>query len=403
MSRTTVRWIVVALVAIAVTAGVALLFLPRPVAVDAASVVVGPIAETVQDEGVTRVQEAYVVAAPVSGRLERVDLHVGDRVIAGKTVIARLRPAPPDLLDPRARAQAEAAVAAASAAVSAARATRERFAADARRAEQTLARTRPLAERGYASKQSLDDAEADARATRAALDAADADLVARQAQLTASKAALLGPETAAPQIVPVTSPATGYVTRVLQESERTVAMGTPLVEVGESKGLEAQIEFLSQDAVRIREGMPAEIYDWGGAGVIAATVRRVEPEGFNKVSALGVEEHRVLVMLQFADASATAAASMGPGYGVWGRVFLRQEARALKVPLGALVGSGEGWAVFRIVGGRARLTPVTVGAMTDREAEIRSGLREGERVVLFPSDQVRDGAEVAQRAAGSRS
>jgi HlyD family secretion protein len=396
MSRTRLRWISVAAVAAIVVALVAALFLPRPIQVDAAPVTVGPIAETVQDQGVTRVREAYVVAAPVSGRLKRVELHVGDRVEAGRTVIARIRPAAPDLLDPRARAQAQAAVAAASASVTAARATRERLAADARRSEQALARIRPLATRGFASNQALDNAEAENRATHAAVEAAAADLSAREAQLAAAKAALIGPGAAAPQLVSISSPATGYVTRVLQESERMVLTGTPLVEVSESRGLEAQIEFLSQDAVRIREGMPAELYDWGGPGVIRATVRRVEPEGFVKVSSLGVEEHRVLVMLQFASGS-EAWAKMGPGYSVWGRVFLRQAPNALKVPLGALVGSGGGWAVYRITGGRAELTPVAVGAITDSDAEIRSGLKAGDEVVLFPSDRVRSGARVSPR------
>ncbi len=398
MSRTGVRWLVIAIMTIGVVGLIGLLFLPRPIEVDAARVSAGPIAETVQDQGATRVREAYVVAAPVSGRLERLNLHVGDRVVAGRTVVARLRPTPPDLLDPRTRAQAQAAVAEANAAVAAARATRERLSALALRADQTLSRIRPLAETGSVSKQSLDDAVAEAGAARSAVAAADAELEARKAQLVAAQSALLGPATAASEIVPVIAPATGYVTRVMQESERTVAMGTPIVEIGESQGLEAQIEFLSQDAVRISEGMPAEIYDWGGVGTIPATVRRVEPEGFVKVSALGVEEHRVLVMLQFAG-QADRWAKMGPGYSVWGRVFLRQEARALKVPLGALVGSGQGWAVFRIVGGQAKLAPVSVGAMTDREAEIRAGLREGDEVVIFPSDRVRDGTKVSPRAA----
>jgi HlyD family secretion protein len=187
---------------------------------------------------------------------------------------------------------------------------------------------------------------------------------------------------------------------VLQESERTVPAGAPLVEVGENAGLEAQIEFLSQDAVRIREGMAAEIYDWGGPGVIPAVVRRVEPEGFVKVSALGVEEHRVLVMLQFAGPSESWS-RIGPGYSVWGRVFLRQAPQALKVPLGALVGSGQAWAVFRIDDHRARLVKVKVGAMTDREAEIQGGLRAGDQVVVFPSDKVRDGVSVAVRQAAN--
>lgn len=398
MGRMSLRWRIAGVAAALVVAVLAVLFMPRSIEVDAARVNIGPIDETVQDQGVARVREAFIVAAPVSGRLQRIDLHVGDRVSAGRTVVARILPSAPDLLDPRTRAQAEATVAAAGASVSAARLSRERLQVEALHADQIMARTRTLAEAGAASKQARETAEAEAEVAHVAVNAADAELRARQAQLAAARSALMGPGAATAEIVPVTAPATGYVTRVLQESERTVPMGTPLVEIGESRGLEAQIEFLSQDAVRIREGMPAEIYDWGGGAPIPAVVRRVEPEGYVKVSALGVEEHRVLVMLQFTGPPEQWA-RLAPGYGVWGRVFLRRESRAERVPLGALVGSGRGWAVFRIEGGRARLTPVSVGAMTDREAEIRGGLRAGDAVVVFPSDLVRDGVRVRARAA----
>jgi len=148
--------------------------------------------------------------------------------------------------------------------------------------------------------------------------------------------------------------------------------------------------------VRVREGMPAEIYDWGGEGTIPAIVRRVEPQGFTKVSALGVEEQRALVLLQFAGAPAKWT-RLGPGYRVWGRVFLRREPKALKAPLGALVRAQDRWAVYRVADGRVRLVPVTVGALTDDEAEIRSGLKAGDQVVVFPSDKVADGVRVKVR------
>lgn len=175
-----------------------------------------------------------------------------------------------------------------------------------------------------------------------------------------------------------------------------MALGTPLVEIGDRHGLEAAIEFLSQDAVRLREGMAAEIYDWGGGAPLPAIVRRVEPQGFTKVSALGVEEQRVLVLLQFTS-PAGGQSGLGPGYRVWGRVFLCRESAALKVPLGGMVRSGGGWAVFAVRGGRARLIPVDVGALTDRDAEIRRGLRAGETIIVFPSDKVRDGVRVRRR------
>jgi len=382
---------------ILVGGAVGLLMAPRPVPVEIAASRMGPIAETVSDEGYARVREAYVVSAPVPGRLERVDLHVGDRVTRGTTIMARIRPVSPELLDPRARAQAQATVAAANAAVAAAEAQREQLSAEERKAEGDLVRARALAAQGIVSRQALDAAEAQARSTAAAVRAAAAQLVMRRSELQAARAALVGPEAEGHGVVTVFSPASGYVTRVLQESERTVAAGAPLVEVSDQTGLEAAIEFLSQDAVRIREGMPAEVYDWGGPGTLSAVVRRVEPQAFTKVSALGVEEQRVLVFLQFA-APAPSLGRLGPGYRVWGRVFLRKEPAALKAPLGALVRTDGRWAVFRVVGGRARLTPVDVGAMTDREAEIRGGLKAGEALVVFPSDRVRDGVRVRARS-----
>ncbi|MFZ5719729.1 MAG: efflux RND transporter periplasmic adaptor subunit [Pseudomonadota bacterium] len=392
------RWTLIGGGALLVAVVFALLLAPRPVPVDAGAVVRGPIAETVADQGMARVREAYVVSAPVSGRLQRIDLDVGDRVQAGVTVVARIRPASADLLDPRTRAQAQAAVAAARAAVSAAAAQHEQALAETRRSAAELARVRRLSEQGFASAQALEVAEAAARMASAGADSAAAQLRVRRSELRAAEAALIGPDVAGGADVAVTSPASGYVTRVLQESERTVAMGAPLLEVGDNRGLEAAIEFLTQDAVRIREGMPAEIYDWGGPGVLPAVVRRVEPQGFTKISALGVEEQRVLVMLQFKGAEQDWSA-LGPGYRVWGRVVLRSTNAAVKAPLGALVRKDGGWAVFRIAGGRARLTPVEVGAITDTEVEVRSGLEVGDPLVVFPSDRVRDDVRVKIRAA----
>jgi HlyD family secretion protein len=390
------RWLLGGAILLALAATVALLLMPRPAAVELASVTQGPISETVADQGFARVREAYVVAASVAGRLERIELHVGDRIEAGRTVVGHIRPASVDPLDPRARSQAQASVAAATAAVAAAAAQRDQLAAEARKLQGDLSRVSALAEKGFASRQMLESAEAQARAAEAGVRAAEALLGVRRSELRVARAALIGPETQGAGTVEVRSPASGYVTRVLQESERAVAAGAPLVEISDRRGLEAAIEFLSQDAVRIAEGMPAAIYDWGGQGEIPAVVRRVEPQAFTKVSALGVEEQRVLVLLQFTVPEAKWG-RLGPGYRVWGRVVLRTAPNALKVPLGALVRKDGGWAVFAVAGGRAALKPVKVGAITDREAELTAGVERGEQVVVFPSDRVRDGARVDAR------
>lgn len=391
------RWLLGGGIVLALGGALALLLWPRPVSVDIASVSRGPISETVADQGFARVREAYVVAAPVGGRLDRIALHVGDRIEAGKTLVAIIRPASAALLDPRSRSQAQATIAAASAAVTAAAAQRDQLAAEARKLDADLGRVAALADKGYASRQALEAADAQSRAARAAVRAAEAQLGVRRSELRVARAALLGPEAQGAGVIEVRSPATGYVTRVLQESEGPVTAGAPLVEVSDRRGLEAAIEFLSQDAVRITEGMPATIYDWGGPGELPAVVRRVEPQAFTKVSALGVEEQRVLVLLQFTAPEARWG-RLGPGYRVWGRVTLRTAPSALKVPLGALVRNGGGWAVFRIADGRARLKAIAVGAITDREAEVTGGLEAGQQVVVFPSDRVRDGVRVRTTA-----
>lgn len=391
-----VRWVLGATVAAIAVTGFALLFAPRPVEVETRPVARGPIAETVSDQGYAKVREAYVVAAPASGRLERINLKVGDRVIAGRTVVATIVPAGADLLDLRARAQAEAAVSAAEAAVAAAAAQQAQISAEAQKSRTDLQRARRLFEQGFVAAQALDAAEAQARASDAAERAAAAQLSVRRSELAASRSALLSPEARGGAGVTVRSPASGYVTRVLEESERTVSRGVPLVEIGDGAQLEAAIEFLTQDAVRIREGMRAEVYDWGGAGALSAVVRRVEPQGFTKVSALGVEEQRVLVLLRLT-ANPTAWSRLGPGYRLWGRVELRRADNAVKAPIGALVRDRGQWAVYRVADGRARLARVQVAAITDEDVEILGGIAAGDRVVNFPSDKVRDGVRVRER------
>jgi HlyD family secretion protein len=373
------RWIVIG-AAVAGTLLLVALFIPRPIPVDAAAVTRGPIAETVYDQGQARVRDAYAAAAPVAGALQRISLKVGDRVTPGE-IVARIAPAAAPLLDPSLKAQREAAVAAAAADVRRAQAEQTRTAL-------VLERTRPLVGIGATSRQSLDDARAAAdQAAQAARSAAQA--------LAEAKAALIGPDARGGQTIAVTSPAAGWVTRVMEPSARTVSAGTQLVEVSAGQGLEAVVEYLSEDAAKIRPGMAAEVYDWGGPA-LAARVRLVEPSGFTKVSALGVDEQRVYVWLTITDPPGSWAA-LAPGYRIWGRVFLRQSPRALIVPLGALQRHAGSWALYRVAGGRARLTPVSIGAITDKSAEALSGVAEGDQVIIFPSDQVKDGVGVSVR------
>lgn len=367
---------------------------PRPLDVETAPVRRGAIAESVSDQGVMRVREAFIVSAPVAGRLERLSLKVGDRVSARDT-IARIRPMAADFLDPRAQAQARASVSAAQSALSASQA--EVRSAGARRdmAERELTRAQSLASSGIVSKQALENAQMTARTARSAEQAAIALSRAQRADLAAARAALMGPNAPAGGLMAITAPTRGVVTRVFQESERPITSGAPILEIGDRGGLEAAIEFLSQDAVRIKEGQDAEILDWGGAP-LAAQVRRVEPQGFTKVSALGVEEQRVLVLLQI-KAPSEQWVNLGAGYRVWGRVILRTAPEALLTPIGALVRQGDNWAVFVVQHGRAQVRIIKVGAMNDRDAEVLEGLKPNESVIVFPSDKVADGVRIQQR------
>jgi len=317
-------------------------------------------------------------------------------VIANSTIVARIRPPAPEFLDPRARAEAEDAVEAARSALDSAIAQRDRLAADAARTRDELRRDTGLARTGVVTEEALVIAQSQADQAANALKAAEADILTRRADLKSAEAAVANPKGESGQAVTVTSPASGVVTHVMQQSERTVMVGTPLVEIGATEGLEAAIEFLSQDAVKIQPGMRAEIYNWGGPADIPAEVRRVEPQGFTKVSALGVEEQRTLVIFQFTGPP-SAWAGLAPGYRVWGRAYLRQVDSAILAPLGALIRDRGEWAVYRIEGGRARLRQIQVGTMTDREAEVLAGVNPGDPLIVYPSDQVHDGLLVRQR------
>jgi HlyD family secretion protein len=392
MTRSRIRWAVtigIALVASGVLTG---LLWPRAFDVETAAVHRGPISDVVADQGVARVRQSYVVSAPVGGRLERLPLEVGDRVVANRTAVAVIRPVAPEFLDARSRAQAAAAVQAAQTALDSVIAQRDRLAAERDRAHEQLRRMTDLVRQRVVSPQEFDNAQADAQAAGNALRAAEADISTRRANLASARLALANPVSGRAELVTVRSPAGDVVTRLLQQSERTVSAGTPLVEIGDTSGLEAAIEFLTQDAVKIRPGSRAELFNWGGAADIPAEVRLVEPQGFTKISALGVEEQRTLVILQFSNAS--ACAGLAPGFRVWGRVHLRDAADAVLAPVGALVRNNGEWAVYRVEQGRARLRAVAVRTLTDRDAEIASGVDVGDRLIVYPSDRVTDGIRV---------
>jgi HlyD family secretion protein len=374
---------------------------PAPVEVDVASVSRGRLTVTLDEEGETRVRERYVVSAPVAGRLRRIELEPGDPVQARTTVLATFVPGDPALLDRRARGEVEARVGAARAAEQRARAESDRARAQLELARSEHTRIRRLAEGGVASQEDLDRAKQNLQSSQSTLVAAERAAAGALQELRAAQARALEVQSAqsrAPsENLTLRSPIDGVVLRRLRESEAVVPAGEPLLEVGDPANLEIVADYLSADAVQMKPGMPVEIERWGGQRPLSGRVRRVEPGGFLKISALGVEEQRVNVIIDFEDPRA-AWAALGDGYRVEVRVVTWQGNGVVKVPGSALFRQGNGWAVFRVADRRAELKPVEVGHRGELEAEIRSGVSPGETVIVHPPEDLKPGAKVKARA-----
>jgi HlyD family secretion protein len=363
------------------------LFWPAPVDVDVAPVVRGALLVTVDREGKTRVRERYVVSAPLAGRLRRIELHPGDTVKEGETVLAVIEPVDPSLLDARARAEAEAKE-------SAAKEARSLAEANLSQARSELERARRLIGGAGISQEEYDRAEHRERAARFALKIAEFELAQARAALLHIRPRSPGEADAG--WLSIRSPITGCVLEVFQENSRVVAAGMDLLRIGDTGDLECVIDVLSTDAVKVRPGARTFLEHWGGGGPLLGRVRRVEPGGFTKVSALGVEEQRVNVLIDFAEPRERWE-TLGDAYRVEARIVVWEGADVLKVPAGALFRHGEGWAVFRVVNGKARLSPVGIGHGNGVETEVLEGLDENDRVIVHPSDRVRDGVAVARR------
>lgn len=368
---------------------------PESTEVDVASVARGPLQVTIDEDGETRVRQRFVVSAPVSGRLQRIELEPGDRVVRGKTVLARLTPAASPLLDPRTRGELTAAVEAARAAVGQAEAERERAAAALTRARTTWRRREDLAQAGAIARDDLDAAQTAVKSAEEAQRAAEFTVTRTEYELQLARARLQAP-TAGGRPVDVIAPVDGVVLRRLRESESIVPPGEPLLEIGDPERIEIVADLLSTDAVRVPQGAPVLVEHWGGPEPLTGTVRRVEPSGFMKVSALGVEEQRVNVVIDVVDVPEMAR-RLGDGYRVEIRVIVWESADVVKVPVGTLFRRGEDWAVFVVDNGIARVQPVTIGQRNDIEAEITGGVSPGQMLVLHPPDTLTDGARVTIR------
>lgn len=396
------RMILYGLVGAILVAGLVYAFWPQPVPVDLAVIGRGELVVTIDGDGQTRVREVYVVSAPVPGRLLRIERHVGDTVVADKTVLAAIQPTDPAFLDRRARAQAASRAKAAEAAFALAEAEQARAVAELDFAQAELARAERLAERGTVSQRDLDRAKLTVRTAKAAVATAEATVEMRRFELETARAGLIEPGGSVDRAdgemccVDVFSPVSGRVLRVMHESETVVAAGTPLVEVGDPEDLEIVVDLLSSDAVRVADGAMVIIEDWGGRNALSGLVRRVEPTGFTKISALGIEEQRVNVLIDFTDPPERWS-NLGHGYRIEAHIVVWQGREVLKLPLGALFRDGENWAVFVAAGGRAQLRQVEIDHANGREAQIVAGLSEGDRVILHPSDLIADGVRVVAR------
>ena len=369
-------------------------FRPQPVKVETATAKRGALVVTVDHEGKTRVKDRFVISAPLSGRLQRVALKAGDSVEAGKTLIAVIEPSDPDLLNPRAFAEAEARVKAAEAAVNQTAAQRERARTLLELAKGELERAQSTAKTGALSQADLDAAEHKEQAAQEDVRVADFAAQVAQFELELAKAALVFAQPArdGSATVPrfeIHAPISGRVFRVFQESATVVTPGTRLMEIANAQNLEIEVDLLSTGAVQVLPGARMIVEHWGGSEPLEARVRVVEPSAFTKVSSLGIEEQRVNIIADFVSPPEKRA-TLGDGFRIEARMVVWESSSVLKIPSGALFREEGEWSVFVVDGGRAKLRRVVVGHRNDLEAEVTSGLSEGETVVVYPSDRVDD-------------
>jgi HlyD family secretion protein len=384
-----------------VGAGLAWFLWPKPIAVDLAAVARGPMEVTVDDEGKTRVRHVYTVSAPIAGKVLRISppRHVGDVVTADETVVAVMQPTVPSFHDARTHEELQAALGAADAAVRLAEAEVRRIEAGLVFAKSDLERAITLTKTDAISRKALDKAKLDVETNEAGLASAKAQLEVRRSERASVAARAAEPSNDNVRshacCIQLRTPVTGKILKIVQESEGVVAAGAPLVEIGDPVDLEIVADLLSTDAVRITPGARVRIDGWGGAP-INATVTRVDPAGFLKVSALGIEEQRVRTTVDFADGPEVWG-RLGHDYRVIAHVTIWSSSDALTVPVAALFRQGDAWAVFAVRDGRAQVTPITIGQRNNRVAEVLSGLSAGDRVVLHASDRIKGGVRVTQR------
>lgn len=383
-------------------------FWPKRTLVDIGRVTKGEMTLTINEQGRTRVSNAYVVSTPVAGQLQRVVVQPGDVVTRGETIVAHMRPTNPVALDVRTREQAQAAVNAAEAALRVASADMNAAMANRDLANTELTRVSKLVQRGISSPASLDGAEQRARVAQAGVDTAKAAISMRVAEIANAQAKLIGFDDLGlamavsgsnGQDIAIPAPASGRVLQVIQTSETAMSAGMPIMEIGNIEDdLEVVVRLLSTDAVQVAVGSTVKIVDWGGETDLLGHVVRIDPFGVTKLSALGVEEQRVNVVVAF-DSRYENRIGLGHGFRVEAQIIVWQKTDAVIVPASALFRVNSDWAVFVVQHGRIAQRKVEIARNNGVEAQIERGLSSDEKVVLYPSSRLSDGIRVAARTA----
>ncbi|MFM2169933.1 MAG: hypothetical protein RI957_162 [Verrucomicrobiota bacterium] len=391
--RKILPWLIVVSVLAWIIAGL----WPKPIPVETGVVTRAPLTVTVLEEGKTRIRHCYIVAAPVAGTMRRVTLKPGDSVKANETVITCIEPTPAPLLDPRARVQAEAAV---SLQESSLQRTQEMIQAAQiawQRAESERQRISAEKTTGILSQSDRERIESDAAIRAAEVRALEFEGKIRAFELVQAKAALARPAIQlAENLVEVKAPVSGMVLRVMQESEMMTQAGKEILEIGDPSDLEVEAEILSRDAVAIRQGADAFIEQWGTGAPLNGRVRRIEPAAFTKVSSLGVEEQRVLVLIDLIHPPEEAKA-LGDRFRVEARIATWHADDVLVVPSSALFRENNAWKTYQVIAGIAHKRDVEVGHSDGRHSEVISGLNQGDRVLLHPPDAVKDQSSVVEK------
>lgn len=392
--------LVMLLTLVAIAAGFYLATMERPALVDIASVRAAPMVVRIEAEGTARIRDVFTISATIAGHLDRNSLEVGGQVVADKTVVASIHPVDPPFLDQRTRSERDASISAARAGLALARVERTRSQSALSLAQSDYARSAQLAKTRLVSDRELERAYNNVQLRKAEVASAQAMIRLRTAELARTRASLVQPtdSTNPPDdagcCVSISAPVDGIVLKVITRSEQVIPSGAPIAEIGDPRNLEVAIDLLSRDAVRVKIGSRVTLTDWGGDSDLYGTVRRIDPAAFTKVSALGIEEQRVFVIVDLDE----TVENLGHGYRVVAHLTVWESAMALQVPIGALFRDSGSWSVFVVNQGRLRMTQIDVGQMNQSDAQVLGGIVEGDQVVLYPNDQLHHGSLVQSRS-----